>query len=166
MDGLAIAGKTNAWLPSGDLISNDTYFLSSNPYTTLTTPANARYPITVTAYNQNSNSIILASSRGYTRNENIKPDLAAPGYEVTCPLPGNQYGTATGTGAAAAHTTGIAAMLLEWAIPKGHFTSITGRDINKLLIRGAERQPGLTYPNRIWGYGAVNIYQTFETLRS
>lgn len=165
IDRLNIAAVFNAWLPAGDLISGETYFVDSDPYTTLTGPGNARYAITVTAYNQNDNSILPESSRGYTRSGTIKPDFAAPGFELTCPLPNQLYGSATGTGAAAAHTAAVAALVLEWAVLRGNYTTITGRDIGKLLIRGATQQENIIYPNRIWGYGTLNLFDSFQSLR-
>lgn len=154
----------HSWLPSGNLISNDTFFLQSSPDTTITTPGNSYHVLTITAYNQNNNSILIESSRGYTRYNQVKPDLAAPGFELPCATLLQGYGTLTGTGAAAAHATGIVAMLLEWAIVRGNFTQISGNDINHLLIRGAEREGTMTFPNNIWGFGRIDLNGFFEKL--
>jgi subtilisin family serine protease len=155
----------NVWLPGGDFISDDTFFLDSSPDSTTTSPSNAEEPITITAYNPENGEIGSFASRGYTRSNFIKPDLAAPGVNITCPTLNNSYGTVSGTGAAAANTTGIVAMVLEWAVIKGHNTYIKGYDLKKLLIRGAERDMDMTYPNNIWGYGKVDIYQLYQLLR-
>lgn len=154
----------NSWLPSGNLISDETYFTDSNPNITITSPGNSTFPLTVSAYNPAIGNILPTSSRGYTRNNRIKPDVAAPGFELACAIPNNLYGTMTGTGAAAAFSTGIIAMVLEWAIILGNQTSLTGKDITRLLIRGASRTPSLTYPNNIWGYGTINIQGVFQQL--
>lgn len=154
----------HSWLPAGDLISDETYFLDPDPNTTVTSPGNSNHTLTVTAYNQLDNSILLSSGRGYTRKNQITPDIAAPGYEIPCALPKSKYGTMTGTGAAAAHATGIIAMMLEWAVMRGNYTSITGNDINRLLIRGAYRNPIYTYPNNIWGYGQIDVNRLFLKL--
>ncbi|WP_097005008.1 S8 family peptidase [Lacrimispora amygdalina] len=154
----------HSWLPSGDIISNDTFFLNPNPDTTITAPGNAPSQLTVTAYNQFNDSILIESSRGYTRNRLVKPDIAAPGYQIPCALPGNLYGTMTGTGAAAAHTAGAIAMIMEWAIPRGNYTSMTGNDVNRLLIRGAARDSSIIYPNNIWGYGRLDVNNLFRRL--
>ncbi|PWJ52320.1 Subtilase family protein [Faecalicatena contorta] len=159
-----IATQFNAWLPSGDIITEETYFLEPNPYTTVTSPGNARNPVTITAYNQTTNSILLESSRGFTTSNVIAPDLAAPGFNIKCPTIINTYGGATGTGAAAAHSSGIMALILEWAVVKGNYTSISGRDISRLLIRGATRENYMDYPNRIWGYGKIDIIGLFKGL--
>lgn len=163
-----IACQFDAWLPAGNLISPDTYFLVPDPYITITSPGNARNPITATAYNQLNNSILMASSRGFSAGTTVLPDIAAPGYALTCPIISktntSTYGNTTGTGAAAAHTAGIAAMLLEWAVIKGNYTTITGRDISRLMIRGARRESNIVYPNPVWGYGQIDILGVFRSL--
>lgn len=154
----------NVWLPSEDLISNDTYFLEPNPNITITSPGNGVFQLTVTAYNQNNDSILQESSRGYTRLGAIKPNIAAPGYNLTCAVPDNRYGALTGTGAAAAHATGIIAMILEWAVIRGNYVSITGNNINNLITRGAYRDVDYIYPNNVWGYGRIDVSGIFERL--
>lgn len=154
----------HAWLPSGDLISSETIFLNSDPNITITSPGNARHVLTVTAYNQLNDSILSESSRGYTRSGVIKPDLAAPGYQLPCAVPGNLYGTATGTGAAAAHAAGIIAMILEWAIVRENYPRITGNNVNRLMVSAARRSQIYTYPNNIWGYGQVDVNRVFERI--
>ncbi len=152
------------WLPCRGFISESTFFLLPNQFTTITDPGNNLSSITVTAYNPVNQSLYLDASRGYTRYEIINPDLAAPGVNIYSPLPGSQYGLASGTSIAAAYLTGVAAMLLEWGIVRGNDRSMDTYQIKKYLIRGVTRNPAVTYPNREWGYGIVNIYGAFESL--
>lgn len=154
----------HCWLPSGDLISNETYFLNSNPDTTITSPGNADRPLTVGNYSGETGNINADSSRGFTRTNIINPDLAAPGTNMLCPIPDNKYTQITGTGAAAAHSTGAIAMVLEWGVVRGRYTSITGSNIKNLLIRGAYRSEKMEYPNKSWGYGALDVFGLFEKL--
>ncbi|MDR1773024.1 MAG: S8 family peptidase [Hungatella sp.] len=154
----------HAWLPTGDLISDETYFTNSDPDVTITSPGNARSLLTVTAYNQFDNNILEESGRGYTRIGLIKPDIAAPGYRIPCALPGNRYGTATGTGTAAAHTAGIMAMVFEWAVVRRNYIQMTGNIINRQLIWNAMRDDNNAYPNNIWGYGKVEISNFFKVV--
>lgn len=154
----------HAWLPSNHLISNDTFFLNPDPDTTLTSPGNAESPLVVANYNQQSASISTNSSRGYTRYNRIKPDIAAPGVNILCPVPNDKYTYTSGTSASAAHAAGLIAMLLEWAVVKGNYTNISGAEINKMIIRGARRKENLEYPNKIWGYGVTDIFSLFEKL--
>ena len=55
-------------------------------------------------------------------------------------------------------------MILEWADVRGNYTSITGNDINRLLIRGANREESIIYPNEEWGYGKIDVNRFFENL--
>lgn len=154
----------HVWLPLDGLITNSTFFTRPDADTTIVSPGNAVIPITVGAYNHENDSIYNNSSRGYTRTNNVKPDLVAPGVDLVCPLPNGGYGKTTGTGAAAAHAAGIAAMGLEWGVVKGNDSYINGVEIKKILIRGADRSQNLTYPNRIWGYGTINVLGAFKSL--
>ncbi|BFL46500.1 S8 family peptidase [Lactonifactor longoviformis] len=154
----------HSWLPGGGLISEDTFFIESTPDTTITSPGNAYYALTISAYNQFTDSILITSGRGYTRFGLVKPNIAAPGYEIPCASPNNGYVSLTGTGAAAAHASGAVAVLFEWAIIQGNFTSITGNDVNTLIMRGAARSTADVYPDNIWGYGKLDLYSLFLLL--
>ena len=154
----------NAWLPSGDMISQGTYFTQSDPYITITAPGTALAPITTTSYNMLDGGISIFSSKGFTRKEVIKPDLAAPGNDITAPSNKDGYILVSGTGAAAATVAGISALLLEWAVLRGNYTGISGVELKTFLIRGAKRDLYLDYPNRTWGYGKVDLYGAFEKI--
>ncbi|MDF2610179.1 MAG: hypothetical protein K0R92_1653 [Lachnospiraceae bacterium] len=156
----------HVWMPTHNLLTNGTYFIKPNPNTTLTTPGNTNIPIVVTAYDVNTQNIFFNASRGYTRTGNISPSFAAPGVNVIGPAPNNRYVTRSGTSVAAAHTAGVAAMLLEWGAIRGNNTMIDTQTIKNLLIRGATRDANLNYPNEEWGYGKLDIYNTFASLRS
>lgn len=159
-------GSFHIWLPMGGFISNNTYFIQSNPYTTITTPGNAAVPITATAYNIANRNLYPGAGRGFTRISAAKPDLAAPGVDIFSPTLYNEYALATGTGAAAAHVAGISAMLLEWGIVNENYPGIDTVEIKKFLTRGAIRRDVYQYPNPDWGYGILDIYNVFETLRT
>lgn len=163
--GTPITSGFHIWLPVRGFISDETVFVSPNQYTTITAPGNNTFAITATAYDPNSKILYINASKGNTRYNIVKPDLAAPGANVYAPLPGNQFGAASGTSISAALLTGVTAMLLEWGIVKGNERSMDSYEIKKYLIRGVRRDPSLTYPNREWGYGMVNIYGVFESLR-
>ena len=147
----------NSWLPSGNLISDYTYFINASPDTTIINPGNSINTLTASAYNQIDGTILVQSSRGYTSSGMVKPDIAAPGYQIPCALPQNRYGTMSGTGAAAAQAAGGIAMVMEWTLCKGNFTSLTGKQINRMIVRGAKRSSSYLYPNNVWGYGQLDI---------
>lgn len=159
-----ITSGFHIWLPVRGFISEETVFLSPNQYTTVTEPGNNMYAITATAYNPKNQSLFLAAGRGYTRYNITNPDLAAPGAEIYAPLPGGVYGLTSGTSGASAMLTGVTAMLLEWGIVNGNDRSLDSYQILKYLIRGVNQNTTLSYPNREWGFGMVNIYGTFDSL--
>jgi subtilisin family serine protease len=153
------------WLPMEGFISNNTFFVRSDPYTTILNLGTGRIPITVTAYNSEDDSLYLNSSRGFTRTGVIKPEIAAPGVGIVSPTNNGSFTEATGTSAAAAHTTGIAAMLLEWAIVRGNQSMLNTLDMKIFIIRGARRDVEQNYPNRDWGYGIIDVFNIFDILR-
>jgi subtilisin family serine protease len=157
--------RINMWLPITNFINESTYFISSNPYITITSPGNTIFPIVVTAYDYSNDSLYQNASRGYNRVGQITPNLAAPGVNIIGPSLNNGYTTKSGTSIAAAHTAGVVAILLEWGKIRGNVEYIDGIDIKNLLLRGAERDPNITYPNREWGYGILNIFGALESLR-
>jgi hypothetical protein len=161
-----LQGSFHIWLPADNFISPNTYFLDADPYTTITSPGNSILPITVTAYNHDNNTLYQNAGRGFSITNNIKPELAAPGVNMISPTLEHGYSSVTGTSAAAAHTAGVTALMLEWGIVKGNFKGITTVEIKRFLIRGAIRNANITYPNRDWGYGRLNIYNSFDILKS
>ena len=158
-------GIFNIWLPVTGFIGEGTVFLQSNPDTTITDPGNSTGVITTGAYNHRSNSIYINSGRGYTRFGALKPDLAAPGVEVYGPGLNNQFTRKSGTSVAAAHVAGAAASLLSWGIVEGNDTEMGTGEVRAYLIRGAKRYGNRLYPNREWGYGALDLYQVFVSLQ-
>lgn len=160
-----LSSTFNIWLPIDSFLESETYFVQPDPEYTVTSPGNAVVPIIVTAYDYTNNSLYINASRGYTRIDTINPNIAAPGVNLVVPAPNNTYTTASGTSLAAAHTTGVAAMLLQWGIETGYYSMLDSVEIKNLLIRGARRDPNNTYPNKEWGYGILDVYNTFNSLR-
>lgn len=119
----------------------------------------------MTAYDNIKNSLYINASRGFTRTERIAPSLAAPGVNIVGPSMNNSYIKMSGTSVAAAHTAGIAAMLLEWGLVRKVLDIMDGTDVKNLLLRGAKRDENITYPSREWGYGIIDIFGVFENLR-
>lgn len=153
------------WLPMTGFISDDTYFIRSDPYTTILSLGNAPVPLTVTAYDTVDDSLYVNASRGYSRIGDIKPELAAPGVSILAPNLEHGFNEVTGTSASAAHTTGVAAMFLEWAIVRGNQQAVNTQQMKVFMIRGAKRNLEIEYPNRDWGYGILDIYNVFDALR-
>lgn len=144
-------GIFHIWLPITEFLENEVFFLESNPDNTLTEPSNIISGVTSAYYNGEDNSVAISSGRGYTREGRIKPDLATPGRSSS---------------EAIGITAGAAALLMEWILYSLGQQSIDAMQIRNLLILGAQQRPGEDYPNREWGYGRLDLFHTFEVIRS
>lgn len=158
-------GRFHMWLPVTEFLTGEVYFLEADPYYTLTNPANAQSPVTVSYYDGNSGGVAQASGRGYTRAGQIKPDITAPGINVVGALPDGRFLTRSGSCVSAAITAGAAALMLEWLIYIEKAPGVDSLQLKSLLILGTIRPKTMEYPNREWGYGQLNLYNTFETMR-
>ena len=158
-------GQFHMWLPVTEFIDGEVYFLESDPYYTLTNPANTQSPVVVSYYNGTTNAVSQTSGRGYTRSGQIKPDLTAPGINIRGPVSNGRFETHSGSCAACAVTAGAVALMLEWLLYIQKAPGIDSFQIRSLLILGALRPDTMEYPNRIWGYGQLNLYHTFEVMR-
>ena len=164
---LDIRETFHIWLPVRGFISDETYFLRPDPDTIITDPGNARYPITVTAYDHTKNSIYIHASRGYSLSGRIKPDLAAPGVNILgASVSGRRLTRMSGTSVSAAHLAGAAAILLDWGVLNANYPYLNTPVLKSIFVRGAQRNPALTYPNREFGYGTLDLYEAFLHLRN
>lgn len=161
-------GTFHLWLPIKEFLGTETYFLQPSPDVTITEPGNTQDVITLSAYNNTTGAFYTDSGRGYTRNNNVKPDMTAPGVQVFGPgvSAGREpiYVRKTGTSIAASLTGGVCAQFLEWGIVRGNEPYMKTVYIKNYLIRGAVREAGTTYPNRQLGYGKVNGFDAFRIL--
>ncbi len=156
-----ISGGFHIWLP----IRNKITFVEPEPDTTITTPSTAEVPITVGGYDSLSGARYLESGRGFDAIGRIKPDFCAPSVRVFGAGLRNNYETRTGTSVAAAIVAGASAQVLEWGIIRNNAPTMNSVEVKNLLIRGCEREENAIYPNTQWGYGKMNLYNSFEELR-
>ena len=152
-------GEFHLWLPIAQFLSAPVYFLEASPYITLTEPAMAMDVISVSAYDAANNSFYIESGRGFSRTGAVRPDFAAPGVDVF-----TFRGRESGTSMSAAITAGAVAQFMQWAVVEGNNPLVESREIKNYFIRGASRSFGITYPNREWGYGRLNMVGTFDAL--
>ncbi len=152
-------GVFHVWLPISQFLSAPAYFLEPSPYVTMTDPSFAKNAISVSTYDSDNNSFYINSGRGFSRTGDIKPDLAAPGVNVS-----TIRGKASGSSLAAAITAGAAAQFLQWAVVEENNIVVESRGIKNYLIRGASRSFDISYPSREWGYGRLNMVGTFDAL--
>lgn len=151
-------GRFDLWMPISQFIQGEAVFLKPDPETTITEPGNGEKIMTVTAYSVDTGGIYLDSSRGFTGNGMVKPDLAAPGVGVKGPIRGGIYTAKSGSSVAAALGAGAELLLMEYN------PEYTGVQIKNYLIRGAKRD-GRGYPNTEFGWGKLDIYNTLENMR-
>ncbi|NLK39937.1 MAG: S8 family peptidase [Clostridiales bacterium] len=163
---IVLNGTYHAWLPITGFVSPNVEFLTPTPNYTIVVPATAVGVITCGAYNSLNNSLFSDSSWGPTRLPEMSPDLTAPGVNVTgaVPFPA-ETGVMSGTSVAAAITAGAGALMLQWGIVEGNDLTIGTYQIKAFLIRGCSRSDNVIYPNNQWGYGRLNLIQSFNLMR-
>lgn len=153
------SGNYQLWLPSSNVLNSQTKFLRPSETRTLTIPSTASKVITVGAYNARNLQYADFSGRGFLSSPwDGKPDLVAPGVNITSTLPGGGYGTLSGTSFATPFVTGSAALLMEWGITQGNDPFLYGEKLKAYLQKGARRLPGFSqYPNPQTGFGALCV---------
>lgn len=169
-----VTGQYYLYLPGRDGRNEGTGFLSPTPQVTVTIPATSSRVLSVGAYDSKLQSYADFSGRGYTDSKRtigvvnaglVKPDIAAPGVDITAPL-----ATGTGTGCAAFSGTsfatpivsGSAALFMEWGIVRRNDPFLYGEKLKAYLRAGARALRGeKEYPNDRVGYGALCVSQSF-----
>lgn len=159
-----VSGLYDLWLPGDSVLNRGTGFLYPKESTTLTIPSTASRVVTVGAYNGLTFSYADFSGRGPLRRGGgivIKPDIVAPGVDITTVAAGGGYASFTGTSFATPFVTGAAALLMEWGIVKENDSYLYGEKVKAYLRRGAKPLPGfIVYPNPQVGYGALCVRES------
>ena len=152
-----ISGNYAMWLPSENVLNPGTAFLFPTETGTLTIPSTASRTIGVGAYDALTFSYADFSGRGQRGTGRLsKPDIVAPGVNVTAPTTSGTYASFSGTSFATPFVTGGAALMMEWGIIKENDPYLYGEKVKAYLRRGARPLPGFTeYPNPQVGYGAL-----------
>lgn len=106
------------------------------------------------------------SSRGPVTvdgSERVKPDIVAPGVNITSALPGGTYGTNSGTSMAGPHVAGAVALI--WSAQPALVGDI---DATEELIRSTARPYNGFIPDpcgtggqssNVFGYGMIDVYE-------
>lgn len=158
-----VTGDYHMWFPIAKTVNPTTRFLRPTLTTTLTVPATASKVITVGAYDSDTDSLAFFSGRGYTLNNQIKPDIVAPGVNILSSAPNGSYAERTGTSMATPFVAGAAALLMEWGIVRGLDPYLYGEKVKAYLIAGARKLEFETqYPNPQIGFGALCLAGTFR----
>ncbi|MDD7794198.1 S8 family peptidase [Clostridium sp. 'White wine YQ'] len=162
---LVVVGRYDSYLNSKELLAPETKFLKPDPFITLTSPSTSRAAISVAYYDQNDNSNVAESGKGYTRDNRIKPEIAAGGINALATTIGGGTRIISGSSVAAAVVAGCAALINQWGEVEGNDPSMYSTKVKTYLIRGASKREGDTYPNQDWGYGTVDMKGVFDNIR-
>lgn len=159
-------GAFHMWLPIRQFVDGSVEFLRPNPDSTLTAPAYAEDVLGVSAYNSRNNSFYVNSGRGFALDGRIKPELAAPGVDLSVAsgmLRGSTVvASASGTSLAAAVMSGACAQFLQWCVQDGNYPDINGTSLINFFVRGAARDASQSYPNRTFGFGKLDVAGVFD----
>lgn len=148
--------KYHLWLPMSNFLKAPIFFPGATPYTTLTHPIAEGGMLGITSYAGSLGGLSAFASRGYGVAGELYPDLAATGEAIP-----TVYGAVSSTAISAAYVAGAACQLFEWSVVDGQEPALDGNECKNYLLRGAERRNGLQYPNPSWGYGTLQLTNTF-----
>ncbi|MDE7203726.1 MAG: S8 family peptidase [Lachnospiraceae bacterium] len=178
---LLVTGEYRMYLPSYAARSAATGFFLPTPEMTITIPSTARRAVTVGAYDVSRRSYADFSGRGYVYRysdgrtdtaggeqiiADVKPDLTAPGVNITVPMPNGGYEQVSGTSFATPFVTGAAALLMEWGIVRGNDRFLYGERLKASLIRGAQSLAGVPMrPDSRIGWGTLCVERALESMR-
>lgn len=104
--------------------------------------------------------IAVFSSRGpvvFDGKELVKPDVAAPGQDVTSSVPGGGYRAFSGTSMACPHVAGVTALLLQ-KNPK------LDMDDLRYVLEETAVQHGQGEKNSDWGSGLIDAVKALDLL--
>ena len=154
-----VNGEYAIWLPSQSVLNPGTAFLFPTEERTLTVPSTSYGTIGVGAYDSNTFTYADFSGRGPAGpGRRAKPDIVAPGVDITAPIPGGGFETLSGTSFATPFATGGAALLMEWGIVRENDPYLYGEKVKAYFQRGARPFVGITkYPSPTVGYGALCV---------
>lgn len=137
--------KYNVYLPVSQFVYPNTYILEPSADITIVDPAVASNVITTSLYDARNRALYIANGRGFGRDGSIKPDISSA---LSCAI-----------------TAGAACQFLNWGIVEGRDRELRASDIKGYFIRGAIRDNDIVYPSRQWGYGRLDVYNSFEVIR-
>ena len=162
-------GVYHIYLPNNLMLNPGTKFRDGNPNYTLTYPSIYKDSVTVGTYNSLNSSIWTESSRGPVvgnRGRVESPDIVAPGVNIIAPHENDKYATVSGSGVAASYTAGSIALIMQYVLFKENYKDKSVvQKIKTYLRAGAKRDSKISYPDASYGYGVLNIKNTFDQIK-
>lgn len=157
-------GNFDMWLPISEGLNRRTRFLEPTVYNTLGIPATVKSVISVGSYNNRTATVSPFSGRGkQNQSENIKPDIVAPGENISSSVPGGNFDIKTGTSMASPHVSGCAALMMQWGLLQGNDPFLFGERLKYYFIKGARRERlDIIYPDPSFGYGEICVYRSIN----
>ena len=123
-----------------------------------TCPANALGDVIVVGNSRRDGSGVMErSSRGPTADNRIKPDILAPGEQITSTKAGGGYIKLSGTSMAAPHISGVAALMLE------RKRQLKPWQIKKILMDSAKGLDSSQYGPNVQGKGLIDVVKAVQT---
>lgn len=159
-----VKGKYDMWLIQKELLRQETKFLEADTNITLMTPATTINALTTSYYNQENNTIVIESGRGFARDGVIKPSVATAGVDILTVGLNNKLIVATGAAMAGALLTGATAMIYEWGVIRKNDLDLFPPKMRSYIISSTIRDEGLIYPNPEWGFGRLSFKKLHENL--
>ena len=159
-----VDGRFDIWLPPVITLKPNTKFLKPDPNQTINVPGGSNKVISVSYYNQNFNSIIAESGRGFPLFPIIKPDIAAPGVDIFATSTGGKKVMVTGSSAATSIVAGACALIMQWGIVDGNDSTMYANKILSYLTGGAFRESNRKYPDENLGFGTLDLSGTFRRI--
>lgn len=140
--------------------------MSNHDSSSISSLACARYVIAVANYDTVSERVNISSSQGPTRDNRTKPEVLAPGTDITAAkgfsnAPDDLYISMTGTSMASPYVCGIAAWMLS--IEK----NLSASQIQGIMVRTCKPLPGEDY---LWkntsGFGVIDEEACFKEAKT
>lgn len=158
-------GRYDSWLLQRELLEPGTRFLNPDPYITVMSPGTARNIVTSAGYNQQTNTILPQSGKGFSRDGRVKPSVTNPAVNVLTTGLNDTLQVVSGMAVPGAILTGIGALIMEWGVVQGNDINMYPQKPRNFMVGATTKQEKLAYPNPEWGYGVVNIELLFQNLQ-
>ncbi|SCL35341.1 Subtilase family protein [Micromonospora rhizosphaerae] len=114
-------------------------------------PSTADTALSVAAVAQNDYVASFSSCGPRGGDSALKPEISAPGVNITAAVPGGGYGTLSGTSMATPHVAGAAAILAQ------QHPDWTGQQLKAALMSTAAKVPWAGTPSTRYGTGRVDV---------